>query len=218
VIPVRAAPEPTEFDEKVRKPGLRALAERVGETPAFPRNKGKPFMKVAERREEIPADMMPTYWDRALDDLMDAYRRVCAYACLRIHEVTGARSVDHMAPKSRAWDRVYEWSNYRLACSWMNARKRDFGDVVDPFEVQGGWFELEFVGFQVRPGSGIDEGARSRVADTIARLDLNGHRFRAARERDYDNYLAGRVSMEVLEEESPFVAREIRRREIAPLP
>ncbi|MEX1362238.1 MAG: hypothetical protein AB1Z98_03885 [Nannocystaceae bacterium] len=211
MIGVEPAEEPPSFEERVRVPGNRALAEKVGERPPVPRTKGRPFKKIASRREDIPPDELPSYWTRALDDLMVRYHHVCAYACFRIHPVTGARSVDHMAPKSRAWDRVYEWSNYRLACSLLNARKRDFSDVLDPFEVRDGWFELELFGFQVRPAVDLDAELSTRIDHTIERLQLNDDAFLRARERDVRNYQEGWVSLEVLCEESPFVARELRR-------
>jgi hypothetical protein len=195
----------------VREPGLRALAELVGETPDKQRTGGRPFKKLADRREDIPPGRLPPYWTRALDHLMEAYRNVCAYACFRIHPVTGAQSVDHMAPKSRAWDRVYEWSNYRLVCSLLNARKRDFTDVLDPFEIQDHWFEIEPVGFQVRPAAALSAATVQLVELTIERLRLNERRFRDARERDWTSYIDGHVSFEILREESPFVARELLR-------
>ena len=106
MIPVKPAAEPPEFEVKVRVPGHRALAEMVGQKPNPPRPKGKAFKKVANRREDIPSKEFPTYWVSAINDLLFAYNRICAYSCFRIHRVTGAASVDHMAPKSRRWDQV----------------------------------------------------------------------------------------------------------------
>jgi hypothetical protein len=74
---------------------------------------------------------------RELDDMLVAYKRLCAYTCLYIEHVTGGATVDHMIPKSTHWDHVYEWSNYRLACGLMNGRKNDARDVLDPFEIDG---------------------------------------------------------------------------------
>ncbi len=209
MIHVNPAAEPPGFDQKVRKPGLRAIAELVGEEPEPPRTAGRRFQKVADRRQDIRPQKFPTYWGEALDDLMTSYRRICAYSCFRIHPVTGARSVDHMAPKSRAWDQVYEWSNYRLACSLLNARKRDFSAVLDPFEVEDGWFELELVGFQVRPAPGLGPETRAQIVATIERLGLDD--FRASRARDAELYWSGEISFAVLMKESPFVAAELRR-------
>jgi hypothetical protein len=209
MIRVRPAPEPPSFQERVRDPGLRAIAEMVGETP--PRAAGRRFAKRADRREDIDADEFPPYWTEALDDLMVAYNRICAYSCFRIHPVTGARSVDHMAPKSRAWDTVYEWTNYRLACALLNARKKDFSDVLDPFDIVSVWFQLELAGFQVLPGHGLKGLVRTEVERTIDRLGLDDFIFRDARKRDAENYWSERVSLAVLAEESPFVARELTR-------
>ncbi len=224
MINVEPAAEPVTFDAKVRRRGLLAIAEMTGKQPPHPRLAGKPFKQRTRaarqpdgstvevnitQEVDLPSSEFPTYWTEALDDLMEAYNRVCAYSCFRIHPVTGARSVDHMAPRSRAWDRVYEWTNYRLACGLLNSRKREFDDVLDPFEVQNGWFVLDLVGFQVLPASDLDAATRAQVEDTIDRLGLDD--FRSSRERDAENYWAGKVSFEVLMEESPFVAMELQR-------
>lgn len=207
MIRVTPAVEPLDFRKRVTTPGLLAIAEMVGEKPM--RGAGRRFQKVASKREDIPSKSFPAYWTQALDDLMEAYDRTCAYSCFRIHEVTGWRSADHFAPKSTKWDKVYEWSNYRLACGPLNARKKDFADVIDPFEITDGWFQLELVGFQVIPDPSLDAPTRRRVQNTIDRLKLDD--FRGARARDAENYWAREVSLRVLTEESPFVAKELRR-------
>ena len=213
MIPVEKAPKPKDFDERVRKPGLRAIDEMLGRPPRYPRAKGKPFKRVngAKRPQDIPADRLPSYWTRALPDLMTGYRQVCAYSCLRIHPVTGAQSVDHFAAKSKRWDKIYTWSNYRLCCSMMNAGKREFSDVLDPFEVEHGWFQLELVGFQVVADLSLPLRTRKKVDSTIERLALNRTALRRAREHDAERYWARDVSLRVLREESPFVALELHR-------
>lgn len=207
MIRVAQVDQPATFDKRVRTPGLRAIAEMVGERP--PRTAGKRHSKVASRREDIPGDKFPPYWTEALDDLMAAYSRICAYSCFAIHPVTGAASADHFAAKSRAWDRVYEWDNYRLACSRLNARKKDFTGLLDPFEVTDGWFQLELVGFQVIPNPGLDGPTRDRIRHTIVTLGLDD--FRGERETDAENYWSREVSLKILSQESPFVAKELRR-------
>ena len=107
---VHPAPEPDAFDENVRQPGRRALDRLAAE-------------KYSGSKEAIPVSEFPPYWRRSLDDLLAAYHRICSYLCLYIPRGTGARSVDHMVPKSTAWDQAYEWHNFRLACSLMNSRK-----------------------------------------------------------------------------------------------
>lgn len=209
MIPVAKAKKPSSFDEKVRRPGLRAIAELAGKPSPFPRKAGKRLRKIARREQDIPPDKLPAYWTVCLDDLMAAYQETCAYACFRIHPVTGARSADHFAPKSRSWRQVYEWSNYRLCCSRMNARKNDFGRVLDPFKIQPGWFQLELVGFQIIPDLRLPAVTRKRIEQTIDRLGLND--FRRDREKDAERYWSKGCSLRVLREESPFVAYELHR-------
>jgi 5-methylcytosine-specific restriction endonuclease McrA len=155
MIPVVLAPEPLNFDQTVRQPGLDAIREMVGEV-AIATRPGRKRNKIATSREDIPSDKFPPFWRGSLDDMLTAYRRLCAYSCMYIERVTGNASVDHMFPKSETWDQVYEWKNYRLACGLMNSRKNDARDVLDPFEIQDGWFALEFTGYQVVCGQGLD--------------------------------------------------------------
>ena len=182
MIHVEPQPEPPAFDAQVRQPGLQALAEG---------------------RQELPP-----YWRACLGDLHERYRGICAYLCVLIPRATGARSVDHIAPKSKRRDLAYEWSNYRLVCSLMNARKRDFEDVLDPFAIPDGWFVLELSFLQVMPNPSLDEATRARVQATIDRLRLNDEECIAARALYYQPYAEGRLPPELLREWSPFVARE----------
>ena len=146
---------------------------------------------------------------------MNAYREICAYSCFRLYP-TGGATVDHLVPKSRAPELAYEWCNFRLSCSVMNSRKRDFEDVLDPFEVQDGWFRIELDGFQVCPEKGIAPEVRKAVNATIARLGLNDHRLREMRASHVEDLRCRRISFEVLVRDSPFVARELERQNAAP--
>jgi hypothetical protein len=46
VIPVAPAREPADFDNQVRQPGLRAIAELCGKPPPNKRTAGRPFQKI----------------------------------------------------------------------------------------------------------------------------------------------------------------------------
>lgn len=209
MIPIALAQEPADFDRRVRQPGLRAIAELCGKMPPIKRTTGRPFKPIATREADIPADKLPTYWVESLDDLMTRYHEICAYSCFRIHRVTGARSTDHFAAKSRHWRRAYEWSNYRLCCSRLNARKNDVSSVLDPFKIEAGWFQLELVGFQVYPDRSRPKTLQTKIQRTIDHLGLND--FRRDREEDAERYWSKDVSLVVLKQESPFVAAERRR-------
>jgi hypothetical protein len=215
MIHVDRAPEPPDFDRKVRQPGLSAIAEMVGEPPIRKRP-GRRRAEIAESREMIPTKKFPPFWTEAIDDMMRAYNQICAYMAIYIENVTGAASVDHMIPKSVEWSQVYEWNNYRLACSLMNSRKDDAIFVLDPFEVKTGWFELEFVGFQVKPAMSLSPLIRSRVEKTIALLKLNDRECRNLR-RDYVvEFESGHISLSYLKRRAPFIAMEFQRQGCLP--
>jgi hypothetical protein len=147
---------------------------------------------------------------------MDAYGRLCAYVCIYIERVTGGGSVDHMLPKSRAWQDIYEWNNYRLACTLMNTRKNHYQDVLDPFEVEEGWFRLELIGYQVIPGIDLDPAVSARVIATITRLKLNDRECLKVREDYATAFAEGDISLEYLRRRAPFLAMEIEAQGAAP--
>jgi hypothetical protein len=230
---VALAPEPPDFFDKVRRPGRRAIAQMAGMQPddkQFPHSKGekkkaqltltrrdadgKEHMVKVTSESEIPPEKLPSLWTRALDDLMSAYQQICAYSCIRIHPVTGSRSADHMVPKSRAWDRAYEWDNYRLACGKMNSRKKDFEDVLDPFDVEDHWFRLDPFNGEVYANQELEEHLRSRVTATIVRLGLQD--FAQYRREQVMLYERGDITLFTLETETPFIARELHRLGILP--
>lgn len=195
MIRVTVAPEPPSFDARVRKPGLEAL-ERL-------RAEGTPATEMFR--------LAPPLWRSALPQLMDAYDEICAYSCFRIHPITGSGSVDHMVPKSREWRLIYEWTNFRLASSRTNRWKYNWLDVLDPFELEDGWFRIELSGFQVCPGRRLSAEVRAQVEATICRLKLNDYACRTTRESHAADFWRGRICFEVLVRESPFVALELRR-------
>ena len=209
MIPVRPAPKPDDFDRKVRSPGLAAIAELVGEEPAKPRP-GPRRTTVAARREDIEARHFPPFWREATDQLLAAYNRICAYSCLYIERITGSATVDHWAPKSLHWRHVYEWENYRLACSLMNSRKSDFGDVLDPFELQDGMFALDLVSLKAVPGPNAGDRLTA-VRATIKRLGLDGTDYSEALAEYYHEYKEGCIPVDRLMRRAPFLARELRR-------
>lgn len=185
MIHVDPQPEPDDFDARVRQPGLAAI--RNGDRP------------------------LPDLWRHCLDALMERYRHTCAYACFEIHPVSGGRSVEHWAPKSKQPELAYEWSNYRLVCRLMNSRKGVFENVLDPFTIEMGWFQLEFVGLTVIPNPDLASAERAAVQATIDRLALNDEVVSRAREADYVDYRQAEISWSYLRRRNPFVAAELER-------
>jgi hypothetical protein len=206
VIRVELQPEPPDFDQKVRKPGLRALAELRGQ-PAEPRS--GPKRKV---KDTIDSEDLPSFWTKSLDDLHAAYRGICAYLCIYIPHVVGNRTTDHFSPKSPRIsakpEDAYEWTNYRLACGLMNTRKGTKA-VIDPFTIDGRWFELDLSTLGIKPNPTLPDPLRARVQATIDDLGLDDDECRKAREHWYQPYVEGEITFSFLQKMCPFLAEEI---------
>jgi hypothetical protein len=83
---------------------------------------------------------------------------------------------------------AFEWSNFRLARALMNSRKNKFEDVLDPFEVENGWFFVNQLNGSIRPASGIPNDVTKQVKDTIDRLGLDHPDCRKARVEHIDMF------------------------------
>jgi hypothetical protein len=203
VIRVEPRPEPADFDGKVRKDGLRALAElrgQLAERRSGPKRRAK---------QSIESKDLPNYWTRCLDELHRAYRGLCAYSCLYIPYVVGSKTTDHFVAKASAEpEDAYEWSNYRLACGLMNSRKGTHA-IIDPFTIEGTWFHLDLSTMAIGPSPQLPADLRGRVGDTIAVLGLDDDECRKARGDWYQPYLEGQISFSFLERKCPFLASEI---------
>jgi hypothetical protein len=213
MMPVTLAPVPTEFDAKVRQPGLRAIAEMVGKPSPYPRTAGKKHAKVADQERDIPADAFPPYWREALPEMLAAYERRCAYLAMYIHHATGTPTVDHVLPKSYAWNHVYEWPNYRLCAAIINAKKGALLTLVDPFAIGPGWFSLNLTTLHVERGQAAPPAEWSRIDATLPVLN---HKL-CVDERDeyvrcyWLGAAAGGFNLAYLEERAPFIASELER-------
>lgn len=208
MIPVAPAEEPADFDKKVRQKGLSAIDEMVGRPPRV-RHRGPRRKKIANHEADIPAEAFPAFWRDVLPDMLEAYERRCSYLALYIEHATGNPTVDHVLPKSRVWDQVYEWSNYRLCAALINANKSNLTSLVDPFEVEEGWFALEFVGFQVTRGPKAPASKTQQIDDTLPLLNLPD--CLKQREEYVTSYEQGGIGLAYLERRAPFVAAELRR-------
>ncbi len=211
MIPVVRAQEPKSFDAKVRQPGLSAIDELVGRPPRIKRP-GPRRAKIAESEAQIPADRFPPIWRKALDDMMELYEQRCAYLAMFIEE-TGNPTVDHVTPKSLAWDKIYEWSNYRLCAAVVNSKKGDLLGCVDPVDAQYGWFELEIASGRVVRGGSAPRAQHVKIDATLPLLNIRD--CCRQRRRYVEEYRRGPgakgIDLEYLEYRAPFIAAELRR-------
>jgi uncharacterized protein (TIGR02646 family) len=195
LIPVAPQPEPADFDKNVRKPGLKWIAKS-----------GLDLLKPIPGGTKIPS-----YWTKNLPELRRVYGGICAYVCVYIELVTGSPSVEHFVPKSKALNQAYEWDNYRLACTKINSRKRDFLDVLDPFTLAVGWFELNLLDGSIFPNTALTALQRKKVQQTIDRLKLDDAECRELRLAYFNDFLAKEISGAYFKKRSPFVWLEAQR-------
>jgi len=196
LIPVTPAAEPADFNRKVRVPGSKFLMK----TP-------NPTGRQWNGRD---------YWRKALGDMFFAYNEICAY-CASWTKRAGTTetfqdtSIDHFVPKSAVPAQAYEWSNFRLCRKRLNMRKDSHRDVLDPFTLAPGWFNLDFRTFLLLPNPVLSIFDRERVEKTIDRLQLNSdndyvnERIGAIRE-----YCLGQATIDQLINSYPFIAAEMR--------
>ncbi|TDL49035.1 hypothetical protein E2R52_20385 [Pantoea ananatis] len=189
MVPVIPAPEPANFDDRVRQRGLAHLkAENIDVTQPLP-----------------SGTKINNYWVDCLDELYTSYHGVCAYVAVHFERVTANGSVDHFAAKSARADLAYEWSNYRLSCGRMNSRKNHYDDVLDPFDVIAGDFHLELVSGRIYPNPELQAERFARVDTTIRRLKLDAPGCRALRVKHFDEYLTKYYTSCYLKRISPLV-------------
>ncbi len=195
MIHVTAQHEPDSFDAKVRQKGRAWLQKK-----AIPLDQPLP-----------PKTRLEPYWRQCLDELHTSYDGCCAYLAMYLVRATGGVSVDHYISKSHRPDMAYEWSNYRLASLRMNSRKRDYDDVLDPFEVDTGWFRLELVTGRVYPNPQLPVAQKREIQTTIDRLGLDDDRNREERASHYQEYGKGQYTVDHLKKHSPFAWSEAER-------
>lgn len=195
MIPVAEQREPADFDHKVRQKGLAHL-----------RRKG-----VQLDQPLPPNASIEPYWRACLTDLHQAYGGVCAYLGVFFERVMGGGSVDHFIAKSSDAGGAYEWSNYRLACSTMNSRKREYSDVLDPFFLARDLFRLQLSTGHIYPNPELEARPMRLVEETIERLGLDDAQCRELRARWYQEYLEYQLPANFLKRKSPFVWSEAHR-------
>lgn len=197
MIPVTPKLEPLDFDSKVRQPGHKWLFKKL--YPLQPLNQSAP-----------KGTKFPTHWTKCLKELHTVYGGICAYLGTYIRLSTGAASADHFAPKSKAAGQAYEWDNYRLACLAMNARKNNFTDVLDPFTLPPGVFQLVLETGRINVNPALNNPALAAAAClTIERLKLDSPINREDRASLFFAYKNGGYSAALMEGHHPFVWSEI---------
>lgn len=193
MIRFEPVPEPEDFHEKVRQPGLDWLANH-------------------------PAPKRPKYyWTKgAMPALRSAFRNLCAYSVME----TIPGTVDHFLSCKNARELAYEWSNYRYCQERINSYKSTLDDqLLDPFEVGDDWFEILLPSMQLVPTDTIPAESRDRAIFTLQKLKLIAGKednwIIRLRQSWYKRYCEKKISLELLDEYAPMIARAIRKHEAA---
>lgn len=180
---IRVAPpkKPNDFDKKVGNPGTLWLASN-------------------------PITKRPSpFWDCCLEDLSKGFRNLCGYAAML--DPTGG-TVDHYLSCKNRRDLAYDWGNYRFASGPLNSSKKTAdSDVLDPFEVGDGWFEILLPSLQMQLTGAVPAAYRAKAEHTLKRLRLrDGERVIRWRRSWYKMYQEGKLSLEGLREVAPLIA------------
>ena len=187
MIPVIAQPEYPNFDRGVRQPGL-----------AFLRGNPNPTARQFSRR---------SYWNRARNELHGAYSGICAYTAMYLPD---RGTVDHFQPKAIYPGLAYEWRNFRLAGGRVNSSKGDSTDVLDPFQIEHDWFQLDIPSCLIFAKKGLTVVVKQKVNTTIQVLRLNSDDCYVQERCNILVAFAKRqIQLQFLEERYPFLAQEV---------
>nr|WP_181234408.1 hypothetical protein [Enhygromyxa salina] len=179
--------EPRTFDKDVRQPGQRWLASDAN-----------------------PKTRPPSYWRKVTPQLCDAFSTRCGYTAM--WDLCG--TVDHFAPQSRDRSNLYEWDNLRYASQWINASKKAHVDILDPYDVEEGWFEVSLPSLQLVASDKVPPDKQALVQSTLKRLPIT-HDERVIRQRRawLEQYEQGRVTLEGLYDFAPLLAAALEKQE-----
>lgn len=184
MIPVHRPRKPWKFNRDCRLPGNTWLA-------ANPNAKPKSF---------------PSLWLKFEAELETAFACRCGWWAMRIQSGT----VDHYLSKNKPANRhlVYEWTNYRHAAPTLNSSKKELDDqVLDPFDVQAGWFEVLLPSMQLIRTAAVPAHLQAKADFTIRRLKLiDGPKVRRNRQRWYEDHKLRGLPSNLLRDYAPLVA------------
>lgn len=198
MIPVPALTrdnEPALFDQNCRQPGALFLAAHPDKDP----------------------HEQSDWWSQFQPDLARHFGYRCGWlaTCIELEGI-----VEHWlacGPRQEAAsphrDLAFEWTNYRYATGVVNSLKGTLDDqVLDPCEVQDGWFEVLLPSFELVATSRLPQELRGKAETTIRELQLRRHKAQFTRWRWYQRYWnGGNPQLPLLRNDAPLVAAAVER-------
>lgn len=194
MIPIpNPIPKPRGFDAACANPGKKWLKDNpVPAPPAKPKR---------------PKDL----WSRFRPALATGFGDRCGYGAMWISSGT----VDHFVSCHEDRTRAYEWSNYRYVEGWINGSKSKklSTQVLDPLEVQDGWFEIELPSLQLKITAAVPAAFRDRAEFTLKHLHLRDDERIVRQRREWLKMYEQGTPLAIIEEKAPLIARAIRKAE-----
>lgn len=183
MIHVARVPEPKDFDAQARQPGLKWLETHP--------------------HANRPRD----FWSPFKSHLARGFNDLCGYSAM--YEPVG--TVDHYVSWKSERALAFEWDNLRYASGWINSSKQTAdGQVLDPYEVQDGWFEIILPSLQLRLTDKVPLNHRERAEATLIRLHLrDDERIMRQRRAWLACYQEGEITLDGLRRFAPLIARAI---------
>ncbi|WP_420239454.1 hypothetical protein ACOBR2_07770 [Telmatobacter bradus] len=187
MIPVQKVKKPVVFEREVGIPGSAWLSRNRS-------SKSRP----------------PAHWNKVKSELKKGFDDLCAYAAMY---VSNDGTVDHYLSCNTHRDLVYVWDNYRFASGEMNSCKQNADDsILDPYEVEQGWFEILLPSLQMRVTEAVPEDFRKRAKYTLKRLKLeNGAQVIRWRRSWYAMYESGELTLQGLQRVAPLIAEAVKK-------
>ncbi|MCQ6257502.1 hypothetical protein [Pseudomonas sp. Q11] len=181
--------EPEDFNKKCREKGAEWL--------------------VANPDKTRPTDL----WSVFKPDLAQGFSDRCAVAAMWIPDGT----VDHFVSCHEDMLLAYEWSNYRYMAGWLNSSKskKKAADLLDPFHVGEGWFEIVLPSLQLVLTDKVPPAFRKRAESTLADLPIrDDERLLRTRREWLRMYEDGELSLEGLRKKAPLIANAVEKRNV----
>ncbi|MXY53392.1 MAG: hypothetical protein F4Y86_12825 [Gammaproteobacteria bacterium] len=176
-------PKPDDFDRETRLPGEAWLAANPDGRPR-------------------------DFWTPFKGKLAEGFGNLCAYSAM--YEPVG--TVDHFVSCDEDRTRAYEWQNYRYCAAWINSSKGNApaDNLLDPFEIEDGWFELHLPSLQLRVSANIPHELRDRAEFVLIRLHLrDDERLMRQRQEWYRMYQCGELTHDGLRRKAPLIAAAV---------
>lgn len=176
--------EPEDFEDECRQAGNEWLAKNPD--CKRPRDFWSPFRKA----------------------LADGFSSRCGYGAMWVSSGT----VDHFVSCNEDKTQAYQWSNYRYVEGWVNSSKKNknSADILDPFDVQAGWFEILLPSMQMVLTDTVPDKFRSRAEYTLSEFPLrDDERILRTRREWYRMYQDGEMTLEGLRKKAPLIAAAV---------